>query len=332
MNLINKEFLEIGSGNVIRIIDVYQNIAVTSEKERIDVRRLTDKKYYIPNDGGLFEIKSTLSSENMASQPSEKKFEIKMDDHIDPNRFLNNERTYSMFAEAIKSIPEDKIPVEEMEIQMPVSKSQFDPISTNESAIIVDHNYDEKEELMRKYGVSQNQNLEGHNKKFEKFLTDEPIPESMNTETLEIKKDRDINIEGDWSRSSIPQKQDDPIVTMFRNVKKSVDFKINLEVENKIPRLDFIEMMEDSYETSIIDFFAEEFTKSLLKNPNLIKNKISEEIKKMVYGDQKKDIKVSPRKSDRKSPKKVATKRVTKSEKSLTTDKEVEGSNSKKSN
>jgi hypothetical protein len=312
MNLINKEFLEIGSGNVIRIIDVYQNIAVTSEKERIDVRRLTDKKYYIPNDGGLFEIKSTVSSENITSQPSEKKFEIKMDDHIDPNRFLNNERTYSMFAEAIKSIPEDKIPSGEMEIQMPVSKSQMPPISTSESAIIVDHNYDEKEELMRKYGMTQDQNLEVHNKKFEKFLTDDPISESMNTEIIETQ------------RVVIPQRQDDPIVTMFKNVKKSVDFKIGFEIENKIPRLDFIEMMEDSYETSIIDFFAEEFTNSLLKNPNLIKKKISDEIKKMVYGEDKKDDrKRAPEKSDRRAPKKTATKRTARPKKPTSTSSDI---------
>jgi len=310
MNLINKEFLEIGSGNVVRIIDVYQNIAVTSERERIDVRRLTDKKYYIPNDGGLFE--STVSSENITSQPSEKKFEIKMDDHIDPNRFLNNERTYSMFAEAIKSIPEDKIPAGEMEIQMPVSKSQMPPISTSESAIIVDHSYDEKEELMRKYGIAQDQNLEAHNKKFEKFLTDNPISESMNTEIIETQ------------RVVIPQRQDDPIVTMFKNVKKSVDFKIGFEIENKIPRLDFIEMMEDSYETSIIDFFAEEFTNSLLKNPNLIKKKISDEIKKMVYGEGKKDDrKRTPEKSDRRAPKKTTTKRTAKSKKPTSTPSDI---------
>ena len=235
-----------------------------------------------------------------------------MDDHIDPNRFLNNERTYSMFAEAIKSIPEDKIPSGEMEIQMPVSKSQMPPISTSESAIIVDHNYDEKEELMRKYGMTQDQNLEVHNKKFEKFLTDDPISESMNTEIIETQ------------RVVIPQRQDDPIVTMFKNVKKSVDFKIGFEIENKIPRLDFIEMMEDSYETSIIDFFAEEFTNSLLKNPNLIKKKISDEIKKMVYGEDKKDDrKRAPEKSDRRAPKKTATKRTTRPKKPTSTSSDI---------
>jgi hypothetical protein len=75
----------------------------------------------------------------------------------------------------------------------------------------------------------------------------------------------------------------DPIISMFKNVKRNTDFNISLEVNHKIPRLDFIEMMEDSYNTSIIEFLAEEFTNEILINPALIKNKISEEIRSLVY-------------------------------------------------
>jgi hypothetical protein len=75
----------------------------------------------------------------------------------------------------------------------------------------------------------------------------------------------------------------DPIVQMFRNAKRNTDLKINFSISNKIPRLDFIEMMEDSYNTSIIDFLAEEFTNELLLNPEAIKNKIKDQISSMVY-------------------------------------------------
>ena len=70
---------------------------------------------------------------------------------------------------------------------------------------------------------------------------------------------------------------------MFRNVKRNTDFNIKFEVNNKIPRLDFIEMMEDSYNTSIIDFLAEEFTNQILMNPHLIKNKIKDQINLMLH-------------------------------------------------
>ncbi len=77
---------------------------------------------------------------------------------------------------------------------------------------------------------------------------------------------------------------EDPIITMFKNVKRSKDFSISLEIKNKIPRPDFIEMMEDSYNTSIIDFLASEFTDNLLKNPHIIEDMIKQKIKELVYG------------------------------------------------
>jgi hypothetical protein len=83
-----------------------------------------------------------------------------------------------------------------------------------------------------------------------------------------------------------PQPVVDPIVQMFQNVKRNTKFSIKLTIEEKIPRVDFIEMMEDSYNQSIIDYLAQEFTDNLLKNPNIIKDMIKEKINTMVYGDK----------------------------------------------
>jgi hypothetical protein len=69
---------------------------------------------------------------------------------------------------------------------------------------------------------------------------------------------------------------------MFKNVKRNNEFKINLKIDGKIPRLDFIEMMEDSYEISIIEFLADEFTNNLLKDPSIIRDRIINEIKSMI--------------------------------------------------
>ena len=84
-------------------------------------------------------------------------------------------------------------------------------------------------------------------------------------------------------RVAEPAIKEDPIYTMFRGVKRSVEFSLDLKLENKIPRLDFIEMMEDSYEKSIIDFLAEEFANELLKDPKSLKESIKSKIKEMVY-------------------------------------------------
>jgi hypothetical protein len=49
-------------------------------------------------------------------------------------------------------------------------------------------------------------------------------------------------------------------------------------------------MMEDSYNTSIIDFLAAEFTDNLLRNPQMIEDMIKQKIKEVVYGAEVKDV------------------------------------------
>lgn len=95
----------------------------------------------------------------------------------------------------------------------------------------------------------------------------------------------------------------DPIIAMFKKAKRNTDFKISIEIENKIPRLDYIEMMEDSYEdTSIIQFLAQEFTEKLLANPSIIKDMIVEELTSMLEEHQDRPrqpkIKEMPKSSD----------------------------------
>lgn len=85
------------------------------------------------------------------------------------------------------------------------------------------------------------------------------------------------------------QMVEDPILTMFRGVKRSINFETKITINELIPRLDFIEMMEDSYEKSIVEFLADEFTTKLLSNPNLIKQLIINDIKSM-YSDVKSEV------------------------------------------
>ena len=77
-------------------------------------------------------------------------------------------------------------------------------------------------------------------------------------------------------------------------------------------------MMEDSYNTSIIDYFADEFTNKILENPSLIKDKIKEEINKIVYGSNKSSKSIEDAKSNNTSessakPKTRISKKVTSS-------------------
>ena len=80
MNLSNKSFKNNQTGEVVRIVDSYQNIAITDKKERIDTTRLMDSRYYT--------------------------------EQIDPKSFFQNESTYNLFAEKIKNVDLSKIPAD----------------------------------------------------------------------------------------------------------------------------------------------------------------------------------------------------------------------------
>jgi hypothetical protein len=159
----------------------------------------------------------------------------------------------------------------------------------NESAIIMTTEEDERAELARKYGATNTQNdLDKQNQAFNILLN----PESEVVQQVEVNR----NPQPIQQTVSQPvyqqpiQVAEDPIITMFKNVKRSKDFSISLEIKNKIPRPDFIEMMEDSYNTSIIDFLAAEFTDNLLRNPQIIEDMIKQKIKEVVYGVETKDV------------------------------------------
>lgn len=254
MNLGNKAFKNIQTGEIVRIKDSYQNIAITETNERIDANRLLDNRFYT--------------------------------EYIDPKSFFTNDATYNLFAEKIKNVDLSKIPEDDSNININLPSNNTLLPSTNESAVVMYDEEEERAELIRKYGAVDNSNMRHQQEAFAKILA-EP------DEVVQVNVDRNPvqNYPVSQTKEEVIQRinVEDPIITMFRNAKKNVDFSFQLKVEGKIPRLDFIEMMEDSYEVSMIEFLAEEFTNALLKNPEELKNKIVDEIKRRVYPNKKEE-------------------------------------------
>lgn len=273
MNLANKSYRNNQTGEVIKVIDSFENIAILENKKRVDVRSLLDSSQFT--------------------------------EQIDVTNFFNNQGAYNQLAEKIKSIPIDNIidddrgnTVRADGISLPSSVS-LPPVT--ESAVIMTTEEDEKAELARKYGATMDsqRSLESQNQAFAKILG-----EGAEDELPKIDRPVQVAVNGEPQPISYQQpqrRQDDPITSMFRNVKRNVNFKVNIEILNKIPRIDFIEMMEDSYEVSIIDFLAEEFTQNILSDPRKLKESIKDKINLMVYGAIKSDIVESTSKSKKTS-------------------------------
>lgn len=236
---------------------------------------LKNKQFTDLVDGKVVTVSDQF--ENIAILDNGQRIDVKrlldpayFDEYIDPRNFFGD--TYNIFAEKIKSVDLSQIKDEE-------------PV--NDSAIIeVDPAQERREMEERARQMAQQMNPNSAVQKQVELLKeilgedeDLPVIESVPVTQVTVNEKPQVQT----TKQVVQPKADDPIITMFKNVKRNKDFSFNFTIEGKIPRVDFIEMMEDSYETSIIEFLAQEFTQNLISNPEMIKARIVQEIKSIVY-------------------------------------------------
>ena len=266
MSLANKSFKNNLTGEVVTVIDSFENIAILENKQKLNVSQLMNPALYT--------------------------------EEIDPMSFFNNQGAYNILAEKIKSIPQDQIGDDNGEINVSGVNRIDVPrgIDQEESLITMSSEEDEKAALAAKYGIVSPpvESIQRQNEAFARILGEESeaelprVPQYQQpaqevVQRVEVNREEKVEYVQPVQRIEV----EDPIIKMFKGVKRIVEFNISLDIKNKIPRLDFIEMMEDSYETSIIDFLADEFTNELLKNPATIKDMIKSKINTLVYGEDK---------------------------------------------
>jgi hypothetical protein len=255
----NRKFKDLSNNRVVEVTDQFEDIIILDNKNKIKVNQLLDKR--------LFE------------------------EYVDPTSFLRNDSLISTFAEQIKKIPLDdirnRIPADDLGF----GENDLKP-TMEESAVLPYHPELEREELLKKAKSmysSDNTNtlIQRQWDTMKNILSEDEDPQA---ELLP----QQINESVQQSPNQIIQNQVktptkmDPILEMFKNVKRNTNFKIDFTVENKIPRVDFIEMMEDSYNTSIIDFLAQEFTDDIVRDPSIIKEKIKSKLMDLVYPEVEK--------------------------------------------
>ena len=287
MDFLNKTYKNRVTGDSFTIIDQYQNVAITSDKEKINTALLQNDKLFVEVSKPFSPPKSINESNTFN----------KSEDLVDPTKFFDNQRTYDTFAQSIKTVDLSKIRDDDNlnnyqnnqnNTVVNYNNNNLMP-STNESAVIMSDPEDEIEELKRKYGATTvDDSVRRQNEMFSRIL--DPQQESEQVTPVQVNNVQQVEAMSEYvvpnQVYTEPPVQrievQDPIISMFKNVKRNLDFKLNLKIDGKIPRLDFIEMMEDSYEISIIEFLADEFTNKLLSDPSIIRNKIIDEINSMI--------------------------------------------------
>jgi hypothetical protein len=293
INLRDKSFKNNLTGEIVRVLDSFEDIAILQDRSKVDSRHLL-------NPGLFTEIS------NQPIQPFNESLSYNTDivEEVAPENFFSNQGAYNSLADKIKNIPAHMIKDDPNAGQafVRIEDPEGNPTTTsfdrglsnnnsnNESVIIKTTLEDEKAELARKYGVVNSSDaVSKQNSTFAKLLGEEEEVTVVNVN----REDDVVNVNREEEVKVVESKQDyvqpqpvfeDPILKMFKGVKRSLDFNVSIQIDNKIPRVDFIEMMEDSYETSIIDFLADEFTNNIINNPEMIKDMIKSKINEVVYG------------------------------------------------
>ena len=268
MSLANKSFKNNLTGEIVTVIDSFENIAILENKQKVNVNALMNPSLYT--------------------------------EEIDPLSFFNNQGAYNILAEKIKNIPTDQIVDDSGELNVSGVERIDIPRGVEESLVTMTTEEDEKAALAAKYGIVSPpvESLQKQNEAFARILGEDSQdelpqvpqyqqPAQEQVTRVEVNREQLEEVNREYVQPVQRVEVEDPIIKMFKGVKRIVEFNINLDIKNKIPRLDFIEMMEDSYETSIIDFLADEFTNELLKNPETIKSMIKSKINILVYGEDK---------------------------------------------
>jgi len=267
----HKKYTDLITGKIVEVIDEFDDIVILDNRTKLKVNKLLDRNLF--------------------------------DDYIDPRDFFRNESLVNAFTEKIRQIPNETLSKEPNKFDPydpPLLKNYGDPMrpSFDEPAVLPYDPEEEKRALLQKAKTMYKNPVGEAQRQFEslKSIIEEPeIDEETPTNTTNVtivneNISNPIKVETqEPSRNAYQNQSVDPIIQMFRNAKRNTNFNIKLELLNKIPRVDFIEMMEDSYNTSIIDFLAEEFTNELLLNPQIIKDKIKSQINSMVYPKEVKE-------------------------------------------
>jgi len=78
--------------------------------------------------------------------------------------------------------------------------------------------------------------------------------------------------------------QENPEEALFKKLKRNYNAKFDLQIEEKIPTIDFIKMMNDNFEMSIIDYLSNQMVNKMLQDPSKLRKQLKDQLETMVYG------------------------------------------------
>lgn len=289
-NLIGQSFKN-GKGEVITVVDVDSDVAILNDTQRIAISRLTDGKNFRP----LVErvIENTVNNFN----------DSPMDIFDNTNRYGSLMNQLQTSVQNTGFIDDSnagvaKIRVVEPTVDLtPKNQQQTQNIFIDDEARIEEtrRKMIENQRLLNSKVIEQANKINKNNILDESELSvklddrdfgiREISPEGKVVEYHDIPTEREVSF----------KKKENPAYEMFRSVKRSVPFKMNIEISKLLPKKEFIQMWEESYEISMVEYLAEEFLRELMNNPESLKIQIINNINEQVF-PKKREVKRAPKK------------------------------------
>ncbi len=303
-NLIGKSFKN-GRGEIITVINVDSDVAILEDDQRIAVSKLLDNKHFrLVNHFNEQPI-----NESMTNEPTPDMFN-------NPTRYNNLMSQLKTSVEKSPFIGESGMNFDNGLTSLKVVEPTVEGSNRSQKTdnIFID---DSQKIEQTKRAMIENQKqlkniVENQTKKISSLLDDESsvtsVPNYIEDEDRGFAistfdgNDRKLSEANVVESPKMIQRKENPAYQMFKNVKRSVPFKMSIDISKLLPKKEFIQMWEESYEISMIEYLAEEFFKDLFDNPEIIKLQIIEKLNEEVF-PKSKEIKKQP---------KAATKKTTK--------------------
>lgn len=262
-------------GRTVTLVKVEDNIAVLDNAERVSVERLRDPRYFKPISNKVNETvmsnTNTMINENLISEDS---------DISRYQKILAGQKTISIgdsgddYLSPVQKTPYGKDPAPSSIVKMSgvveKHRGQVDdnpntpvtqPFKPRVNDVQNQQNHQEtrlseEEALMAKYGI-------------------QPAP--VNTKLEKLVYGDDIQKVED--KEQIPDKNINPDHLVFASAKRVHTLNVKLTLDEKIPKKEVIKMMEENFESSAVDYYANDIYRKLMENPEIIESQVKEAIK-----------------------------------------------------
>jgi hypothetical protein len=314
-SIFNKKFIPVSATDMSKLKnEIDTNMSIISEqikhnisnmsKDVIDPTEFFNSPLSIP----VKEIQEKLSNINtdvIADIPDSQR--IKVNTPIDGTTTVipDNGLTLEQKAEKLKA----ELKRQNYELKSQVDPNQYKQIDENDDNAIqnfVNNNKPKRSKQLDENGLTiqqeeirQNQiqltGVDPFKEKIEKYRqehfqesVDQALVESQVTETSTITYEQP-QIINQMNQTHQTQFEDDD-TRVFRKFKRSYPITLNIKVEDKIAKPEFVKLMSEGYEADIIRFYAKDIIKNILSDIKGLEDKIYEQINDIVNGEPKKRV------------------------------------------